>query len=204
MRPQHVSFLSIPRLYIRRGDTLGSFLQSIWVSCDSIRILSTVAVVCLRSKMLPPLGHISSEAGFPTKPTWLKAVKNKQFSSWPGLTKEAIQRHFPDSDETQEGHGRRMPSSLRSTKQTQAASPADEHELDNNETNILSKQKTILFKVYDIAEEAAHKIWTDQTGCFPKQSSRGNQYIMVFVESDSSAILAEPMRYEHIKPSSID
>jgi hypothetical protein len=60
MRPQHVSFLSIPWLYIRRGDTLGSFLQSIWVSHDSIRILSTVARVCLLSEMLPPLGHICS------------------------------------------------------------------------------------------------------------------------------------------------
>jgi hypothetical protein len=138
--------------------------------------------------------YLHAAAGFPSKPTWLKAVKNKQFASWPGLTREAIQRHFPDSDETHKGHGRRMPSGLRSTKQTQMASPPDEQEPDNKETGSLSKQKTILFKVYDLEEEAAHKIWTDQTGRFPKQSSRGSQYIMVLVESDSSAILVEPMK----------
>ncbi len=43
-------------------------------------------------------------------------------------------------------------------------------------------------------EEALRKIWTDQTGRFPKQSSQGNQYIMVLTKSDSSAILVEPMK----------
>ena len=56
------------------------------------------------------------------------------------------------------------------------------------------KEKTIFYTVYDLQEEATHKIWTDQTGRFPKQSSRGNQYIMVLTESDSSAILLEPMK----------
>jgi hypothetical protein len=44
--------------------------------------------------------YLHAAAGFPTKPTWLKAIKNKQFSSWPGLTVEAVRRHFPNSDET--------------------------------------------------------------------------------------------------------
>jgi hypothetical protein len=37
-------------------------------------------------------------------------------------------------------------------------------------------------------------MWTDQTGRFPKKSSKGNQYIMVLTESDSDAILVEPMK----------
>ena len=44
-------------------------------------------------------------AGFPTKPTWLKAIKNKQFASWPGLTADAVIKHFPESEETYKGHG---------------------------------------------------------------------------------------------------
>jgi hypothetical protein len=62
--------------------------------------------------------YLHASAGFPTKPTWLKAIKNKQFASWPGLTAKAVRRHFPDSDETHKGHGRRTPSGLQSTKQT--------------------------------------------------------------------------------------
>jgi hypothetical protein len=34
-------------------------------------------------------------AGFPTKPTFLAAIKNKQFPSWPGLTINAVRKHFP-------------------------------------------------------------------------------------------------------------
>ena len=140
--------------------------------------------------------YLHAAAGFPTKPTWLKAIKNKQFSSWPGLTVEAVRRHFPDSDETHKGHGRRTPSGLRSTKRTQTETPppVDESEDREEEHSIINKQKIIFCKVYDVEEEATHKIWTDQTGRFPKQSSRGNQYIMVLVESDSSAILVEPMK----------
>jgi hypothetical protein len=37
-------------------------------------------------------------------------------------------------------------------------------------------------------------MYTDQTGRFPKKSSRGNQYIMVLVELDSNAILVEGMK----------
>jgi hypothetical protein len=55
-------------------------------------------------------------AGFPTKPLWLKAIKNRQYASWLGLTWEAVNKHFPESEETLKGHGRKIRSRLRSTK----------------------------------------------------------------------------------------
>ena len=54
-------------------------------------------------------------AGFPTKPTFLAAIKNKQFPSWPGLTVDAVRKHFPESEEAHKGHGRKVLSGLRST-----------------------------------------------------------------------------------------
>ena len=36
-----------------------------------------------------------ASAGFPTKAEWLKGINNNQYSSWPGLTVEAVQAHFP-------------------------------------------------------------------------------------------------------------
>jgi hypothetical protein len=138
--------------------------------------------------------YLHASAGFPTKPTWLKAIQNKQFASLPGLTTEVVRRHFPDSDETHKGHGRHTPSRVRSTKQTQAAAQPEEQEHNEEENIIATKQKIIFFKVYNLEEEATHKIWTNQTGRFPKQSSRGNQYIMVLVKSGSSAILIKPMK----------
>jgi hypothetical protein len=65
---------------------------------------------------LVPYYHAA--VGFPTKPTWFKAIRNKQFASWLGLTVDAVKRRYPDSEETPKGHGRKTPSGLRSTKQT--------------------------------------------------------------------------------------
>ena len=42
--------------------------------------------------------------------------------------------------------------------------------------------------------EPTGQIYTDQTGRFPIQSSRGYKYIMILYDHDSNAILAEPMK----------
>jgi hypothetical protein len=49
--------------------------------------------------------YYHAAAGFPTKPSWLKAIKNKQYASWPGLTWQAANKHYPESEETLKGHG---------------------------------------------------------------------------------------------------
>jgi hypothetical protein len=54
-----------------------------------------------------PVRYYHVAAGFPTKPWWLKAIKNKQYASWPGLSHEAVNKHFPESEETLKGHGRK-------------------------------------------------------------------------------------------------
>jgi hypothetical protein len=41
------------------------------------------------------------------KPTWIKAITNKQFASWPRLTRKAIAKHYPKSKETLKGHGQK-------------------------------------------------------------------------------------------------
>ena len=59
--------------------------------------------------------HVS--AGFPTKSTRLAAIKNKHDTSWVGLDASSVAKHFPESEETWKGHGRKIKSGLRSTKQ---------------------------------------------------------------------------------------
>jgi hypothetical protein len=60
--------------------------------------------------------YLHAWAGFPTKPSWIKAIKNRQFASWPGLTIKAMVKYFPESKETMKGHGKKTKSGLRSTK----------------------------------------------------------------------------------------
>jgi hypothetical protein len=54
--------------------------------------------------------YYHAAAGFPTKPSRLKAIKNKQYASWPGLTWQATNKHYPESEETLKGHGQKTKS----------------------------------------------------------------------------------------------
>jgi hypothetical protein len=44
------------------------------------------------------------------------------------------------------------------------------------------------------APNESGQIYTNQTGCFPVTSRRGNKYIMILYDYDSNSILAEPMK----------
>ncbi len=63
-----------------------------------------------------------------------------------------------------------------------------------NQTHSLTKQKESVLMVFDLSDEAQRLMYTDQTGKFPKKSSKGNHYIMVLIEIDSNAILVEAMK----------
>ena len=134
--------------------------------------------------------YYHAASGFPTKATWLRAIKNSHYVSWPGLTANAVNKHFPESEETQKGHMRKQKKGIRSTKirvdaetrEPVQGSPPRE------------KKKDVMVKIYDLQEDFADLIYTDQTGRFPTRSSRGNQYIMVLAEIDSDSILVEPMK----------
>ena len=60
--------------------------------------------------------YYHAAAGFPTKPTWIKAIKNGHYKSWPGLDKTMAARCFLESVETWRGHGHKIKSGLRLTK----------------------------------------------------------------------------------------
>jgi hypothetical protein len=141
-----------------------------------------------------------ASTGFPTKSTWLAAIKNKHFASWPGLILDAARMHFPDSKETHTGHGRKTPSGLRSTKDKQVPCLDDSNEAFGNKQAApfplcpVQKEQTIFYRILDLEDAAMQKIWTDQRGKFPKKSRKGNQYIMVLTASDSDVILVEAMK----------
>ena len=52
----------------------------------------------------------------PAKATLIKAIKNNQFASWPGLTADAVKKYLPDSSlATDKGHMKRQKKGIRST-----------------------------------------------------------------------------------------
>jgi hypothetical protein len=135
---------------------------------------------------LPSIPHtiryLHAAAGFPVKETWLDAIKAGNYVTWPGLTTSAVRKHFPDSDETQQGHMKKQRQGVRSTKELH----------DDNQRITLTPRKMhdIYIKIHSVTET----MYTDQTGRFPATSTRGNQYIMVLVEVDGNYIDAEPMK----------
>lgn len=48
--------------------------------------------------------YLHTAAGFPTKATWLKAIRAGHYASWPVLNVHTSKKYFPQSDETQKGH----------------------------------------------------------------------------------------------------
>jgi hypothetical protein len=125
--------------------------------------------------------YLHAAAGFPTEETWIKAIKAGNYATWPTITPSTVRRHFPESDETQQGHMKRQRQGVRSTRVR-----------DETESNVPATPKTK--EVYIKVHNATETMHTDQTGRFPATSSKGNQYIMVLVEVDGNFIDAEPMK----------
>ena len=132
--------------------------------------------------------YLHACAGFPTKTTWIKAIRAGNFATWPHLTLKAVQQHFPESDETQQGHMRNIKQGIRSTKIKKEATQVVTSE--GSFTTPLKKHHDIYVKI----EEARETIYTDQTGAFPTRSRNGSRYIMIKCEMDSNSIKSEAMK----------
>jgi hypothetical protein len=48
--------------------------------------------------------YYHAAAGLHPKETFLDAVRTGNYATWPGLRTQLINKHYPDSDETQRGH----------------------------------------------------------------------------------------------------
>ena len=133
--------------------------------------------------------YLHAAAGFPTKDSWLKAINNRHYQSWPGNTTENVNKHFPESVETQKGHMKKQRQNVRSTK---VKIPAEEVTEETELTQTLAKQN-IMIKVFN----ASNTVYSDQTGRLPVQSSRGNTSIMCLFDVDANYIAVEPIRSHH-------
>jgi hypothetical protein len=126
-------------------------------------------------------------AGFsPVKSTWISAIKNGNFTSWPGLTEQSVDKYLSKSLKTGKGHPNQQRMHARSTKIKE-----EEDCVNETETALNNGLKTHC--VYAATIDAG-KIYTDQTERFPVVSSKGNKYIMVLYEYDGNAIIAEPIK----------
>jgi len=78
--------------------------------------------------------YYHAAVGFPTKPTWIRAINNKQYASRPGLTSAIVQNYYPESEETLNGHARKFKLGLRSTKK--AIEPQEQEQEEESQTSL--------------------------------------------------------------------
>ena len=135
----------------------------------------------------PAIRYLHAAAGFPVKTTWLKAIRNGHYNTWPLLTVKNVNTYFPESEETQQGHMRCQRQGVRSTKVKVKKEEAEESE---KQAEPIEKKNDILISVYDTNDT----MYTDQTGKFPHVSSRGNRYQMVAIHIDTNSIWVEALK----------
>jgi hypothetical protein len=130
------------------------------------------------------INYLHAACFSPGKSTWITAIKNGNFSSWPGLTEHAVEKHLSKSTSTTTGHLNQQRPNARTTKIKDTKVVVTDPDLDNG-----IKTQFIYAATID-----AGQINADQTGRFPVVSSKGNKYIMILYDYDSNEILAQPIK----------
>jgi hypothetical protein len=92
----------------------------------------------------------------PVKSTWITAIKNGHFTSWPGLTEHAVEKHLSKSTSITKGHLNQQRQNARTTKVKDPKVIMPEPDLDQG-----IKTQHIYAATID-----AGKIYIDQTGRF--------------------------------------
>jgi len=125
----------------------------------------------------------------PSPSTLIRAIKKNHFTSWPGLTESIIRKHLPKSIATSKGHLRGQQKNIKSTKADLDSIPMSTS-LDLAPSQEPSNPKTNNLFLALLTTDSICKSFSDQTGQFPVQSGRGNNYIFILYDYDSNAILS--------------
>jgi hypothetical protein len=114
------------------------------------------------------LVHYLHKALFsPTKAAMLQAVKKGHLITWPGLTKDDINKHLKLTPATATGHMNQRRQNIRSISKASI-------ETQQQPVTYLGTNAHLVYAV--VADQA--QLYIDLTGKFPVRSSKGNLYVM--------------------------
>jgi hypothetical protein len=133
------------------------------------------------------INYLHAACFIPVKSTWITAIKHANFTSRPGLTEHAVEKHLSKSTSTAKCHLNQQRHNERNTKVKDTKVIVTEPDLDHG-----IKTQFVYATTID-----AGRIYTVQTGRFPVVSSKGNKYIMILYDYDSNANLTQPIKTEH-------
>jgi hypothetical protein len=76
------------------------------------------------------INYLHAACFSPVKSTWITAIKNGHFTSWPGLTEHDVEKHLSKSTSTTKGHLNQQRQHARSTKVKEPKVIMEEPDLD--------------------------------------------------------------------------
>jgi hypothetical protein len=134
----------------------------------------------------------------PSIKTLAEALRREYIIGFPGLTKETLYQHPPNSKAMIKGHLDQNKARNKSNNKTQQeqrlhSDPnTDDEELHNYPEP--EKPYSRSHYCYSSTIQITGQVFTDQTGRFPTQSSNGYNYIFCLYDYDSNYIDAVPIR----------
>ena len=135
--------------------------------------------------------YLHAAAGYPTKATWLKAIRRGNYSTWPLITVTNVHKYFPESEETQFGHQHGQRQGVRRTGiKPSKTKRAPVNESPESTPEPMEEKNDVYTRTYDTKDF----VYSDQTGKQFTMSSQGNQYQMVMYHVDSNSIFVGTMR----------
>ena len=143
------------------------------MSLDDKELSEAVHNVFDLTSLAQTIRYMHASIGFPTKRTWIKAIKKGNFIGWPLVTAENVSKYSPQSEETVKGHTDHQRQGVRSTKPKN--STLEPQELDASQ-EVGKKERDVYSKIVDLWDMKG-TIYTDQTGKFQSRQGvvQGNQ-----------------------------
>jgi hypothetical protein len=119
----------------------------------------------------------------PVTDTWLKAIQNRHFATWPSVTVENVRKYLSKYDATSKGHINQIRQNIRSTQPALDQTAHEPYMVQEDKCNFM----------YAAVMETK-QIYTDLIGRFPTTSLSGNKYILILYDYDSNSVLSAPMK----------
>jgi hypothetical protein len=140
------------------------------------------------------LQHLHASLFSPTTQTWIKAINNSHFTSWPPFTAREVRKHLPKSIATTLGHLDQQRKNLRSTKWKHKPKPIEDREgIDDSNLEQEAESRTCVANLIEVNDPTS-KSYSDLTRRFPIHSNQGNLYVLLIYLCDENAIMVEPLK----------
>jgi hypothetical protein len=137
----------------------------------------------------PTARYLHATAGFPPKATWLKAIQQGNYSTWPLINIKNVAKYFLKLEETQMGHMQGQCQGNQSTCLVNAPVATNKATLPNTMALVTNPPPTAHVVTHDVLIRIINlkdTLYMDQMGRFPFVSSLSNHYIMILHHMDSN------------------